>query len=249
MSASSLMTLAGPGGNAEAVPGFDRSMNVDIWSDLACPWCFIGTERFHQALADFEGRDDVRVIWHSYQLDPNLPEHFEGSEIDYLTESKGMPRDQIEAMTEQVAGVAAADGLQFDYANLKVANSRLAHHLVHLAQLRGVATEVNRALFAAHFENGEDIADKDVLTRIGTEHGLSADEIGEALGSEQYDTAMRSDTDQAKGIGINGVPFFVVDGRFGVSGAQPVDTFAKALTLALEDAPEGGGCCGGSCCG
>lgn len=225
-------------------------MNVDIWSDLACPWCFIGTERFHKALADFEGRDQVKVIWHSFQLDPNLPEQYDGSEVDYLVESKGMARDQVEAMTEQVAGVAAGDGLQFDFANLKVANSRLAHHLVHLAQLRGVAAEVNRALFSAHFEQGEDIGDRAVLTRIGTAHGLDAGDIDEALGSEQYDTAMRSDTAQAQGIGINGVPFFVVDGRFGVSGAQPVETFAKALTMALEDAPAGGGgCCGGGCCG
>lgn len=225
-------------------------MNVDIWSDLACPWCFIGTERFHKALEQFEGKDDVKVIWHSFQLDPNLPAHYEGSEVDYLTESKGMPRDQVEAMTDQVSAVAAGDGLKFDFAGLKVANSRLAHHLVHLAQLRGVAAPVSRALFSAHFEHAEDIGDTAVLTRIGTEAGLEESDIAEALDSPAYDTAMRSDTAQAQGIGINGVPFFVVDGRFGVSGAQPVETFAKALSMALEDAPEGGGgCCGGSCCG
>lgn len=227
-------------------------MNVDIWSDLACPWCYIGTERFHRALAQFEatGNAPVNVIWHSYQLDPSLPEHYEGSEVDYLVDSKGMSRSDVEAMTSQVAQIAEADGLHFDFAGLKVANSRLAHHLVHLAQLRGVANVVNRALFAAHFEHGEDIADTDVLTRIGVDNGLDAAEIAEALGSPQYDTAMRSDAAQAQGIGISGVPFFVVDGRYGVSGAQPVETFTKALTLAGEDVQSsGGGCCGGSCCG
>ncbi|REF32001.1 DsbA family oxidoreductase [Calidifontibacter indicus] len=224
-------------------------MNVDIWSDLACPWCFIGTERFHKALAEFEGKDDVKVIWHSFQLDPELPDHYDGTEVDYLAASKGMPRDQVEAMTDQVAGVAAGDGLNFDFAGLKVANSRLAHHLVHLAQLRGVAAPVSRGLFSAHFENAEDIGDRAVLTRIGVENGLEESDIAEALGSPAYDTAMRSDAAQAQGIGINGVPFFVVDGRFGVSGAQPVETFGKALAMAFEDAPEGGGgCCGGSCC-
>ncbi len=224
-------------------------MNVDIWSDLACPWCFIGTQRFHRALEQFAGKDDVKVIWHSFQLDPSLPESFDGSEVDYLVASKGMERSQVEAMTEHVASVAAADGLNFDFAGLKVANSRLGHHLVHLAQLRGVADEVVRDLMSAHFEGGEDIADRAVLTRIGVTHGLSEADIDEALGSERYDTAMKSDAAQAQGIGVQGVPFFVVDARYGVSGAQPVETFTQALELAAANAAEsGGGCCGGNCC-
>ncbi|GAB3586703.1 DsbA family oxidoreductase [Calidifontibacter terrae] len=224
-------------------------VNVDIWSDLACPWCYIGTQRFERALSQFPGKDDVKVIWHSFQLDPSLPESFDGSEVDYLVVSKGMERADVEAMTSHVASIAAADGLNFNFAGLKVANSRLAHHLVHLAQLRGVANDVVRDLMAAHFEQAEDIGDKAVLTRIGVAHGLAADDIEEALGSERYDTAMRSDTDQAQGIGVQGVPFFVVDARYGVSGAQPVETFTQALELAASSAAEGGGgCCGGNCC-
>lgn len=226
-------------------------MNVDIWSDLACPWCYIGTERFRRALEEFEGRKEVKVIWHSFQLDPELPGHFEGSETDYLVQSKGMERADVEAMVAQVATTARADGLEIDFDKVVPANSRLAHHLVHLAQLRGVASEVNHDLFVARFADGDNIADLSVLTRIGLAHGLDADDITEAIGSPAYDTAMTSDAAQAQGIGIAGVPFFVVDGRYGISGAQPKETFAKALTLAAEDAESGagGGCCGGSCCG
>lgn len=224
-------------------------MNVDIWSDLVCPWCFIGTERFHRALAHFAGKDDVKVIWHSFQLDQDVPEAFAGSELDYLVQSKGMTPAEAETMTAQVASVARADGLDFDFAGLRVASSRLGHHLVYLAQLRGVADEVVRDLMAAHFEHAEDIADPAVLTRIGATHGLSASEVSEALGSAAYDTAMRSDAAQAEGIGIQGVPFFVVDGQYGISGAQPVETFTQALELAASSsAVSGGGCCGGNCC-
>lgn len=225
-------------------------VNVDIWSDPACPWCFIGTERFRTALAAFEG--DVKVIWHTFQLDPSLPDQPEGSELDYLARSKGMAREDVVRMTQTVTDVAAEDGLHIDFSKVVPANSRLAHHLIHLAQLRDKAPEAVHALMSARFEHGENIADRDVLVRIGESVGLERADIEGALDSPEYDAAMRSDIAQATGIGIQGVPFFVVDARYAVSGAQPVETFTEALTRAAADAEggTGGGCCGGSCgCG
>lgn len=229
-------------------------MNVDIWSDPACPWCFIGTERFRKALDEFEGRDDIRVIWHTFQLDPTLPDHPEGSEVDYLVRTKGMSRDDVLRMTSTVAEVAAQDGLHIDFEKAVPANSRLAHHLIHLAQLRGKAPEVVHGLMSARFEQGLSIADEDVLKRIGTEAGLELDDIVEALGAPEYDAAMRSDVAQASGIGIQGVPFFIFDARYAISGAQPQSMFTQALEQAsaeaMAGAGAGGGCCGGSCgCG
>ncbi|HET8599851.1 MAG TPA: DsbA family oxidoreductase, partial [Segeticoccus sp.] len=196
-------------------------MNVDIWSDIACPWCYIGKRRFEKALADFPHRDEVTVTWHSYQLDPTLPEHFDGSEVEYLSSRKGMPVEQVRQMIGYVSEQALGEGLEFDYDNLVVANSIRAHQLLHLAKEHGVADRVKDALLSAHFEHGQDIGDLAVLTAVGTDAGLDADEIRTALESEQYLPAVQEDIAQARQIGIQGVPFFVLGGRYGVSGAQP----------------------------
>lgn len=224
-------------------------MNVDIWTDPVCPWCHIGLERFVAALERFPGKDDVRVIHHTFQLDPSLPERYDGTEAEYLAQAKGIAPDQVEAMLDQVRAAGETDGLTFDFASLQVTNSRLAHHLVHLAQMRGVALPVMRDLMAAHFRDGENISDLQVLTRIGVEQGLDPKDVSEAVGSAQYDTAMRSDVHQAEGIGIQSVPFFVFAQKYALSGAQPAETFDRAFEMAAQDAASGGGCCGGGCCG
>lgn len=211
-------------------------MNIDIWSDIACPWCFIGKRRFEKALASFPHRDEVTVTWHSYQLDPTLPEHYDGTELDYLASRKGMPPHRVRQMFEHVASVAATEGLDYDFDGLVVANSFPGHELLHLAKEHGVADAVKEALLSAHFEHGEDIGNREVLVRLGVAAGLGADEITEALDSHRYRDAVNADIRQARSLGIQGVPFFVLDNTYGVSGAQPTELFAQALDRAWRDA-------------
>jgi len=215
-------------------------MQIDIWSDVACPWCFIGKRRFETALAAWEHRDEVEVTWHSFQLDPTLPEHYDGTEVEYLASRKGIPVEQVRQMFAHVTEQAAGEGLAYDFDRLVVANSLRAHQLLHLAKSQGRADAVKEALLSAHFEHGTDIGDVDALVTIGTAAGLEESGIREALADERYLPAVRADIQQARELGINGVPFFVFDMRLGLSGAQPAATFTQALdqarSTALEDA-------------
>lgn len=215
-------------------------MQIDIWSDVACPWCFIGKRRFETALGAWEHRDEVEVTWHSFQLDPTLPEHYDGTEVEYLASRKGMPVEQVRQMFAHVTEQAAAEGLQYDFDRLVVANSLRAHQLLHLAKAHGRADAVKEALLSGHFEHGTDIGDVEALVAIGTGAGLDAQEIRDALADERFVPAVRADIEQAQQLGVNGVPFFVFDMRLGLSGAQPASTFTQALDrareLALEDA-------------
>ena len=206
-------------------------MNIDIWSDIACPWCFIGKRRFEKALAEFPHKDQVTVTWHSFQLDPSLPEHYDGTELEYLSQRKGMAPAQVERMFEHVTQVAAAEGLDYDFTRIVVANSFPGHELLHLAKARGAGTAdaVNEALLSAHFEKGLDIGDRDVLTEVGLAAGLTKSEITEALDSGTYRDAVHADIREAQMLGIQGVPFFVFERKYGVSGAQPSETFAEVL--------------------
>ncbi|MGO4596561.1 DsbA family oxidoreductase [Terrabacter sp. 2RAF25] len=210
-------------------------MKVEIWSDIACPWCYIGKRRFEKALAAFPHRADVEVHWRSYQLDPTLPDHHDGSELDYLVDRKGMSRAQVSQMFDQVTAIAADEGLAYDFGSVVVANSFAGHELLHLATARGVGDAVKEALLSAHFEHGEDIGDRDVLVRIGVEAGLEADEIRRDLESHTWRADVVADITAAQQIGIRGVPFFVLDEKYGVSGAQPTELFAQALEQAWRE--------------
>lgn len=210
-------------------------MKVDIWSDIACPWCFIGKRRFENALADFPHREQVEVTWHSYQLDPTIPEHYDGTEVDYLANVKRMDRDQVRQMIDHVKATAAGEGLAYDFDNLVVANSFSGHELLHLAKEHGVADAVKEALLSAHFEKGEDIGARDVLVRIGVAAGLDAAEITDSLEMHRYRKAVQDDIRQAQSLGIRGVPFFVIEDKWGISGAQPSELFAQALDQAWRE--------------
>ncbi|WP_404311488.1 DsbA family oxidoreductase [Agrococcus terreus] len=209
-------------------------MQIDIWSDVACPWCFIGKRRFERALAGWAHRDEVQVTWHSYQLDPSLPEHHDGTEAEYLASRKGMPIDQVRQMFAHVTEQAAGEGLAYDFDRVVVANSIRAHQLLHLAKAHGRADEVKEALLSAHFEQGVDIGSIDALARIGVAAGLDEAEIRASLADERHLPAVRADIAQAQQLGVSGVPFFVFDMRLGVSGAQPPEVFAQALERARE---------------
>ncbi|NUP74263.1 MAG: DsbA family oxidoreductase [Sinomonas sp.] len=222
-------------------------MNVDIWSDIACPWCFIGKRRFEKALAEFPHKDQVTVTWHSYQLDPSLPEHYDGTELEYLSQRKGMQPAQVSQMFEHVEQVAAGEGLAYDFSKIVVANSFPGHELIHLAKAADAASAgidagrmntadaVKEGLLSAHFERGLDIGSRDVLVEVGTAAGLTEAQITEALDAGTYRDAVHADIRQAQLMGIQGVPFFVLDNKYGVSGAQPAELFARALDQAWRE--------------
>ncbi|NYF98500.1 DsbA family oxidoreductase [Janibacter cremeus] len=213
-------------------------MQIDIWSDIACPWCYIGKRRLETALADFPHRGEVGVTWHSYQLDPTLPEHYDGTSAEYLASRKGFPVEQLEEMSRHVAEQAVGEGLAYDFDSLVVANSARGHELLHLAKDRGLGDEVKEALLSAHFEHGADIGDVDTLVRIGAAAGVDEGEIRASLADGRYKAAVASDIDMARQIGVTGVPFVVVDMKYAVSGAQPPEVFREVIDKAwAEQAP------------
>jgi predicted DsbA family dithiol-disulfide isomerase len=210
-------------------------MKVEIWSDVACPWCYIGKRRFETALENFEHKDQVEVHWRSYQLDPTLPEHFDGTETEYLSQMKGLPEDQVRQMFAHVTAQAAGEGLAYDFDRIVVANSFTAHRFIHLAKEHGLGTEAKEALLSGHFEHGEDIGDVDYLVRTGAGLGLDGAMVREALENGRYADEVRADIAAARAVGVTGVPFFVLDRKYGISGAQPAELFSQALTQAWAE--------------
>ncbi|WP_435200872.1 DsbA family oxidoreductase [Janibacter sp. GS2] len=218
-----------------APAGVATGMQIDIWSDIACPWCYIGKRRLESALADHPRRDEVEVTWHSYQLDPGLPDHYEGSRVEYLAARKGMSEEQVRQMFDHLREQAAGEGLTYDFDRLVVANSARAHELLHLAKERGVGDAVKEALLSAHFEHGADIGDVDTLVRLGVASGLDEGEVRAALEDGRYRAAVASDIDMGRQIGVTGVPFVVVDMKYAVSGAQPPEVFREVIDTAWSE--------------
>ena len=213
-----------------------QDMKIEIWSDVACPWCFIGKRRFEAALAAFPHREAVDVVWRSYQLDPTLPEHYDGTELEYLSSRKGMPAPQVSQMFEHVAQQAKGEGLDYRFDKVVVANSFTAHRLIHLAAAHGRQDAAKERLLSDHFEHGKDIGSRDYLTSVSADLGLPANEVEELFTTDKYSDEVRFDFQEAQGLGISGVPFFVIDRKFGLSGAQPTETFTAALNQAWQDA-------------
>lgn len=211
-------------------------MKIEIWSDVACPWCFIGKRRFEAALAAFPHREAVEVVWRSYQLDPTLPERYDGTELEYLSSRKGMPAQQVSQMFEHVARQAKGEGLDYRFDKVVVANSFMAHRLIHLAAAHGKQDAAKERLLSDHFEHGRDIGNRQYLSALGKDLGLPAGEVEELFTTDKYAEDVRSDFQEARDLGISGVPFFVIDRKFGLSGAQPAETFTAALDQAWRDA-------------
>ncbi|POH61128.1 DsbA family oxidoreductase [Arthrobacter glacialis] len=211
-------------------------MKIEIWSDVACPWCYIGKRRFETALNAFPHKDSVEVQWRSYQLDPTIPEHYDGTELSYLSDRKGMDPAQVAGMFAHVTEQAAAEDLHYKFDDVVVANSFNAHQLLHLAAAQGKGDAVKEALLSAHFEHGVDIGNREALIKVGTEAGLDAIEINEALDTDKYADEVRHDFAEARAIGVTGVPFFVIDRKYGISGAQPAAMFTQALEEAWQEA-------------
>ncbi len=214
-------------------------MKIDIWSDIACPWCYIGLTRFERVLAAFEHRDGVQVVHHSFQLDPTLPETFEGTEAEYLAARKGGSVPDMRAMFAHVADAAASEGLTMDFDTLVVANSRRAHRLLHAAADADPTGALQRrledGLFRAHFTDGESIWDADVLVRLAVAAGMDADLARASLDDPERDAQVAADIARAGQLGISGVPFFVLADKYGISGAQPAEAFSQALNQVWDE--------------
>jgi len=214
-------------------------VKVEIWSDVVCPWCYIGKRRFEEALARFPHRDRVEVVWRSFELDPHAesvraagegPEH-----ADVLASKYGMSRTQAEAAIGNVTRAAAAEGLDFHLDASLRSNTFDAHRVIHLAAARDVQGAVKERLMRAYFSEGEPVGDRDTLVRLAAEAGLDAADVEKVLDTEEHADAVRADEAEARALGITGVPFFVVDRKYGVSGAQPADQLLAVLERAWSE--------------
>jgi predicted DsbA family dithiol-disulfide isomerase len=217
-------------------------IKIDIWSDIACPWCYIGKRRLEAGLAAFaedEAAVPVDVEYHSFELVPDMPVDYEGTNADFLSKRKGMPLDQVEKMTSQVVEIAASVGLDYDFESLRPTNTVQAHQVLHLAKASGKQAELKERLLAAYFVEGQHLADPEVLADLAAEVGLDRDEVVAVLKNDEYLDAVRADQQQAIQYGIQGVPFYVVEGKYGVSGAQASETFLQVLRKVAEER-EGG---------
>jgi predicted DsbA family dithiol-disulfide isomerase len=208
-------------------------MRVDIWSDVICPWCYVGKARFEKALDSFAHRDEVEVIYHSFELDPSAPRGQSESNLTMLSKKFGKSPAEALALDDQVGSLARAEGLGFD-SERPVGNTLDVHRVLHLGLDRGVQQALLGAVNEAYFAQARDVFDRDVLTEVAAGAGLNADEVGKVLDGDAYADEVRQDESQARQIGISGVPFFVFDMAIGASGAQPAELFASALNQAWD---------------
>jgi predicted DsbA family dithiol-disulfide isomerase len=209
-------------------------MRVDIWSDVVCPWCYVGKARFEKALAGFEHHDDVEVVYHSFELDPAYPAgRQDETNLGMLSRKYGMPPAQARAAEDRVAGLARAEGLGFD-PERPVGNTFDLHRVIHLGRDKGKQQDLLRALNEAYFAEARQVFDRKVLTEVAAGAGLDAASVAGVLDGDAYADAVRQDEAQASQLGISGVPFFVFDMALGVSGAQPTELFTSALNQAWE---------------
>ncbi|MEA2316134.1 MAG: hypothetical protein QOD44_323 [Solirubrobacteraceae bacterium] len=212
-------------------------MHVEIWSDIACPWCYIGKRRFEAALEQFEHRDDVRVTWRSFELDPGAPAERTGDRAEHLARKYGSSVEQARGMQDHMTEVAAGEGLEFRFDAARSGNTFDAHRLLHLAEAHGLQDAMKERLMRAYLGEGELISDHATLERLGVEAGLPADEVRDMLAGDRYATDVREDERTASSLGISAVPFFVVDRAMGASGAQPPEVLAELLRRGWDARP------------
>ena len=210
-------------------------MKVEIWSDVMCPFCYIGKRRFENALEQFEHKDEIEIDWKSFQLAPDL-ETDPAIKIDqYLADKKGFTIDHARQLNAQVTQMDAEAGLTYNFDKAVVANSFNAHRFTHFAKTHGLGIEAEEQLFKAYFTDGANIDDKATLIELGVQIGLDASEIGHMLESNAYADEVKHDIAEAQQLGIRGVPFFVLNNKYGISGAQAVPVFEQTLQKAFGE--------------
>jgi predicted DsbA family dithiol-disulfide isomerase len=209
-------------------------MDIEIWSDIACPWCYVGKRRFEAALAAFEHRDEVSVTWRSFELDPAAPAQRTVDSATHLAQKYGMSRDEALASQRSLAEVAAGDGLDMRADLARGGNTFDAHRLLQLAKANGVQDAMKERLMRAYHTEGETIGDSETLLRLAVEVGLPADEVRDVLATDRYAADVREDERTATRLGITAVPFFVVDRRMGAAGAHPAEALGELLRRGWE---------------
>lgn len=209
-------------------------MHIEIWSDIACPWCHVGKRRFEKALAEFAHRDAVTVTWRSFELDPRAPREHTASQPELLARKYGMSVAEAQAMNARMTSAAAAEGLTFRLSDTKVQSTFDAHRLLHYAYSIGAHDALHERLFAAYLGEGRALGDLDTLVAIAGEAGLDVVAVRDMLATDSFAEAVRDDEAEAHALGVSGVPFFVLDRAFGVSGAQSPEVLHAALRQAWD---------------
>lgn len=204
-------------------------LKVEVWSDIMCPFCYIGKRNYEMALAQFEYADQVEIIWKSFQLDPSLPETSSENVYEYLANRKGLGLEQVIQLHENVTNTAKTVGLDYNFDKTQISNSFKAHQLIQLAKSKNLGDEAEEVLFYAYFTEGKNLSNISVLVELGQKIGLNSSEIISALEDKRFEKNVIKDIEEAQQIGVKGVPFFVFDRKYAVSGAQPIDTFLNAL--------------------
>jgi predicted DsbA family dithiol-disulfide isomerase len=212
-------------------------MKVEVWSDIMCPFCYIGKRNYEKALSEFSNPSEVEIEWHSFQLDPMIPKHSEKkvNVYQYLAEKKGMSYEKSAELHRALIQTAKVAGLDYHFDRAIVANSFDAHRMIQLAKTKGLGDEAEERLFRAYFTEGRDFGDHNVLVELGREIGLTETEIRAALDSEEFANKVEQDIDEAAALGIQGVPFFVFDRRYAISGAQPPELFLSTLQQSFRE--------------
>lgn len=231
-------------------------LRVDVWSDIACPWCYVGKRRLERALLDFPHTEDVEVVWHSFELDPSAPAERDPkvSHAERLAKKYGMSVEQARLNSERLRDTARGEGLAFDFEHIRSGNMFDAHRLVHLGKARGKQGAVKERFLKAYLEEGALMSEHTTLLRLAVEAGLEEREVADVLSSDQYGPEVREDEAQARELGISGVPCFVLDGRYAVSGAQSPQVLLSALHQVWAERqpsaspPEEGAFCGPDGC-
>ncbi|HWB26488.1 MAG TPA: DsbA family oxidoreductase [Chitinophagaceae bacterium] len=210
-------------------------MKVEIWSDIMCPFCYIGKRKFEQALQEFDKRGAVEVEWHSFQLDPSI-QHMPGKDVHtYLAEIKGKSREWSLQVHKQLTDTAKAVGLAYNFDIAVIANSFEAHRLIQLAKRHGRGDAAEERLFKAYFTEGKNVSDHTTLLSLGEEIGLDRKEVAQMLTSGEFGDNVQADIEEARQLGVNGVPFFVFDRKYAVAGAQSPEVFAQVLEKSFDE--------------
>lgn len=210
-------------------------LNVEIWSDVMCPFCYIGKRHFEEALEQFPHKNDINIVWKSFQLDPEMTSQPGKDVYEYLAERKGLSYDQSREMHENVVNMAKKAGLDYNFDIAIIANSFDAHRLVQFAKTKGLGDAAEEMLFKAYFTEGKDVADHQTLAELGAAIGLDKNEVMAMLKTDTFADAVDNDILEAQRLGLRGVPFFVMDRKYGVSGAQPAEAFLQTLNKSYED--------------
>lgn len=210
-------------------------MKIEIWSDVMCPFCYIGKKNFEQALEKLPFKDEIEVEWKSFQLDPTLELAETKTTAEYFREKKGFPEEQAKQMTAQVVQMGKASGIDFNFEKALITNTFPAHKILHLAKKNGKSSEMEEELFKAHFLKGENVGSVEVLSNLAEKLGISKNEAMQTLSSDEFNNEVNQDITEGRNNGVTGVPFFILNGKYAVSGAQPAELFEEALTQTYNE--------------